>query len=595
MKHLSVVLFALAGCTVMVNGKPRRIGGGPDPADPAAQATAPAAKPATAQLPNTPKTSETPKTGDVPKTDAKPLPPGQVIAVTDDIGRDPLVVSMDAVFDTTWSKVFGWNSRSPDCGLDITSRPVGAFQLAKADSALNVSLVGGSNDGFVVRLGDRYWTSCSSTMAPMEGGWQPGRYEVYPVARYGHGGKKVIPYQLELYRPNAPIAASKAQKLVIGGKLDKPMLVEVQLEPSRRKLRDKHSGSGCESYALSATPDLALTIERPIAGLTIRPLPSLTPVTVRIEKAADAQRQGQKYCIKSRDRGYTSSSKREPSYRAESELRFDNSDEGQFGISFGTPQADATKVTLLVFDASTTLDEMTVRPFGGENPTIEQRVIAYQMPQLDTDGLGAPDSYAGLERDARVFAAVPKQALVYAKLTFDKDIGGGDGYPVKNEPLVLLGLDRERATVMTADGLKFQVKATHVVLAPDGPVELPKAPRGDRKRDIGGTIAMLAPAQKKLGEAHYAQVKKREACLDRAWEPYRRQLPSFSRPANVEVVVYKSARTKQIEEAGDRAMVKACGTDAAFQKRSEATRVKLALEVEKSRVKLLAEATANLK
>jgi hypothetical protein len=582
MKHLSVVLFALAGCTVMVNGKPRRIGGGPDPADPAAQAqaNAPAAKPAAAEM---------------PKTDAKPLPPGQVVAVTDDLGRDPLVVSMDAVFDTTWSKVFGFNSRSPDCGLDITSRPIGAFQVTRADTALNVALVGGSNDGFVVRLGDRYWTSCDSTMAPMEGGWQPGRYEVHPLARYGHGGKKVIPFQLELYRPNAPAGSAEGQKLVIGSKLDKPMLVEVQLEPNRRKLREKHSGNGCEKYAMSATPDLALTIERPIPGLVIRPLPSPTPVAVRIEKPGDDKRQGQKYCIKSNDRGYTSSSKREPSYRADSELHFANGDEGQFGISFGTPQADDTKVTLLVYDASTKLDEMTVRPFGGENPTLEQRWIGYQMPQLDVDGLGSPDNYEELAHDARVFAAAPKQALVYAKLTFDKDIGGGDGYPVKNEPLVLLGIERERATVMTADGLRFQVKASHVVLAPDGPVELPNAPRGERKRDIGATIALLAPAQKKLGEAHHAQVKKHDACLDRAWEPYRRQLPSFTRPAGVDVIVYKSARTKQIEEAGERAMVKQCGTDAAFQKRTEATRAKLAIEVEKSRAKLLAEATANLK
>lgn len=576
MKQLSVVLFALAGCTVMVNGKPRRLGGGPDP-EPAAQAAAPAAKPAAAEM---------------PKTDAKPLPPGQVIAVTDAIGRDPLVVSMDAVFDTTWSKVFGFNSRSPDCGLDITSRPIGAFQLAKADGELNVSLVGGSNDGFVVRLGDRYWTSCDSTMAPIEGGWQPGRYEVYPVARYGHGGKKVIPYQLELYRPNAPLAAVEGQKLVIGGKLEKPILVEVQLAASRRKLREKHAGNGCEKVALSATPDLALTIERPIPGLVIRPLPSTTPVTVRIEKPGDDKRKPEKYCV----RGGTSSGNRhEPSYRTESELHFANGDEGQFGISFGTPQADDTKVTLLVYDASTKLDEMTVRPFGGENPTLEQRWIGYQMPQLDADELGSPDSYADLEHDARVFAAVPKQALVYAKLTFDKDIGGGDGYPVKNEPLVLLGLERERATVLTADGIKLTVKASHVVLAPDGPIELPKAPRGERKRDIGATIGLLGPAQKKLGEAHHAQVKKHEACLDRAWEPYRRQLPSYTRPAGVDIVVYKSARTKQIEEAGERAMVKQCGTDDAFQKRTEATRVKLAIEIEKSRVKLLAEATANLK
>lgn len=563
MKQLSLVLFALAGCTMMVNGKPRTIGGS-DPA-PEAQAAAP---------------------GDATPREATPLAPGQVVKVTDAIGRDPLVMATTAVFDTSWSKVFGFNSRSPDCGLEITSQPVAAFEITKADRDLNVALVGAANDGFVVRKGDQFWTSCDPTMTPMAEGWAPGRYSVYPLARYGHGGTKRFPYQLELFRPNAPIVEDKAQKLVIAGKLDRPMIVEVQLAATRRKLREKHSGNSCEPYALSPTPDLALMIERPVPGLTIRPLPSATPITVRIEKPGDGKnRAAQKYCVRS-------SSSHGTSYRAESELHFDTQDEGAFGISFGTPQADDTKVTLMIFDASTKLDEMTVRPFGGESPTLEQRWIAYQMPQLETKSLGMQGRYADLERDARVFAAVPKQAFVYAKLTFDKDIGGGDGYPVKNEPLVLLDLERERATVMTADGLRFNVKASHVVLAPDGPVELPKVARGDHKRDISATIAMLPPAQKKLGDAQAAKVSAREACIERAWEPYRRQLPSYSRPAGVDIVVYKSARTKNIEEAGDRAVIAKCGSREAFEKQTEATRVKLAAEVEKGRTKLLGEATA---
>jgi len=525
------------------------------------------------------------------------LPPGQVITVDASIGRDPLVVSMDAVFDTSWSKVFGFNSRSPDCGLDITSQPIGSFQITKPDSELNVALVGGSNDGFVVRNGDLYWTSCDSTMAPVKDGWQPGRYDIYPLARYGHGGKKTINFQLELFRPNAPAVADNAQKLVIGGKLDKPMLVEVALKANRRPLRAKHSGDSCDNLALAPTPDIALTIERPIPGLTIRPLPTATPVTVRIEKPGDDKRRASKYCVRpSSGGGYRSSSDKQPSYTAASELRFGNDDEGAYGISFGTPTNEEMKVTLLVYDASTKLDAMYVRPFGGENPTLEQRWIGYQMPQLDADHLGyAASNYDEAALAAKVFAAVPKQALVYAKLTFDKDIGGGDGFPVKNEPLVLLDLHNERATVMTADGMRFQVKSSHVVLAPDGPVETPTKTRPLKKLEIGATIAMLSPAQKKLGDAHYAQVKQREACLDRAWEPYRRQLPSYTRPAGVDIVVYKSARTNQIEEAGQRAMDKQCGTSEAFAKKTEATRAKLAIEVEKTRAKLLAEATANLK
>ena len=570
MRKLSFVLFALAGCTVMVNGKPRRIGGGSDPEPAAATAQAPAA-PAAA-----------------PKSEAKPLPPGKVLTVDDKIGRDPLIVSTTAVFDTSWSHVFGHGSRSPDCGLDITSQPIASIQITKLDASLVIALVGHRNDGFVVRKGDLYWTSCDGAMSN-EKGWEPGRYDIYPLARYGESGKKSFPYELELYRPSAPLPPGDAQKLVIGGKLDKPMLVDVTLKANRRKLRKAHAGDSCENVALAPTPDLALTIERPIAGLVIRPLPSPTPVTVRLEQGGEHPK---KYCVRY---GNGSRDSKGPSYTTQSELRFDKNDEGQFGISFGTPTNEEQKITLLVYDASTKLDPMYVRPFGGDNPTLEQRWIGYQMPQLDADELGGADSYEEAEQTARIFAAVPKQALVYAKLTFDKDLGGGDGFPVKNEPLVLLGLDRDRATVLTADGMKLYVKASHLVLAPDGPIEVPAKPRVAQEKDIGATIAMLAPAQKKLGDAHYAQVKQREACLDRAWEPFRRQLPSYTRPAGVDIVVYKSARTKQIEEAGERAMDKQCGTDDAFAKKTEATRAKLAIQVTEARVKLLATATANLK
>lgn len=570
MRKLSIALFALAGCTVMVNGKPRRIGGGSDP-EPAVT------------------TAEAPAATDAPKSDAKPLPPGQVITVDDKIGRDPLVVSTNAVFDTSWSKIFGHGSRSPDCGLDITSRPIASIQITKPDPTLVLAVIGHRNDGFVVRKGDLFWTSCDGTMEPGEKGWEPGRYDIYPVARYGESGKKSFPFEIELYRPKAPAPAGDAQKLVIGGKLDKPMLVEVTLKTNRRKLRKAHAGDSCENVALAPTPDLALTIERPIPGLVIRPLPTATPVTVRLEQGGERPK---KYCVRY---GNGSRDSKGPSYTTQSELRFDKNDEGQFGVSFGTPTNEEQKITLLVYDASTKLDGMYVRPFGGDNPTLEQRWIGYQMPQLDADGLGGADHYDEAEQTARIFAAVPKQALVYAKLTFDKDLGGGDGFPVKNEPLVLLGLDHDRATVLTADGLKLYVKASHLVLAPDGPIEVPSKPRVAQAKDIGATIAMLAPAQKKLGDAHYARVKQREACLDRAWEPYRRQLPSYTRPAGVDVIVYKSARTKQIEEAGERAMDKQCGSDEAFAKKTEATRARLAIEVEKARVKLLAEATANLK
>ena len=578
MKKL-IGLSLLAGCTVMVNGKPRRIGGGSDP-EPAQQ---------TAQAPASKSPAAAPASIPV-------LPPGQIIKIDQSIGRDPLVVSTQASFDTSFTKMFGYNVRSPDCSAyDMPSRPIASLEISQLDADLNVAVLGGRNDGFIIRKGDLFWSNCDATMGPPQEKWQPGRYDIYPLGN-AYGKPKTETYQIELYRPNAQQAgpgSDSAQKLVISGKLDKPMFVEVNVKANRRVLRREHAGDGCEKIALAATPELALTIERPIPGLVIRPLPSATPITMRLEKPGDEKHRERKYCIDRRE-GYSNG--KQPSYSTKSELHFDKDDEGTFAVSFGTPTNEELKVTLLVYDDSTKLDAMYVRPFGGENPTLEQRWVGYQMPQMNTSGLGAADDYADAEQDARVFAAVPKQALVYAKLTFDKDLGGADGFPLKNEPLVLLGLENERATVMTADGLRFYVKASHLVLAPDGPVELPKAPRSRGKEmDIGKTIAMLPPAHKKQGEAHYAKVKAREVCQDRAWEPYRRQLPSYTRPAGVDIVVYKSARTKQIEEAGERAMDSKCGTDEAFAKKTEQTRVKLATLVEQGRAKLLAEATANLK
>lgn len=589
MNVLKVFLFGalLTGCTVMVNGKPRRIGGGSDPAP----AVAPAAQPSGTSQAAAPAAA---------RPAARPLAvvPGRVIAVEPTLGRDPLVVTFDSAFDTTWSKVFGRGSNSPDCGNSIPSQPIGSFLLAQHDKDLEVNVIGGGNDGFVVRRGDLYWTSCTystgnvPTMAASKDGWEPGRYDIYPVARYGHGGKPMR-FTVELSRPTAPVSWDAAQRLVISARLDKPMFVEVATRPGRRVLREARAGYNCGKIALPATPDIALTIERPIPGLTIRPLPTAVPVTIRREFERDGKQT--RGCVKG---GSSGSNRDAPSYRAPSEVSFNRDDEGLYGISFGTPDPDQeTKITLMIFDDSTKFDALAVRPFGGETPALEQRWVGYQLPQLRTDRLGYSERYDDAALAARVFAAVPEQALVYSKLDLDKDIASGssDSFPIKNEPLALIGLERERATVLTADGLRFSVKKTHILLAPDGQIAFPAAPRELRSMTLGKTIALLPPAAKKLGDAHYKRVKAREACRDRAWAPYGRQLPSISRPAGSRVIIYKSARTKQIERAGDRAMDRKCGSHQQFEKQNEATRKKLLVHVAKGRAKLYAQATEHLR
>jgi hypothetical protein len=130
------------------------------------------------------------------------------------------------------------------------------------------------------------------------------------------------------------------------------------------------------------------------------------------------------------------------------------------------------------------------------------------------------------------------------------------------------------------------------VLTADGEPAIPAAPRALRKLEIGQVIGLLPASAAPLAAAHRARLDNRDKCIDRVWAPYSRQLPTITRPAGVDIVVYESPRTKGIRAAGQAAIDRQCGTEEASAKQTEATRVKLLVEVDKARAKLLASALA---
>jgi hypothetical protein len=581
MKRFAYLLL-LAGCTVMVNGKPRKIGGSSSSATPTAQPSGqPAAQPTRQAAP----------------AKARPAAAAAVtIKVDDTLTSVPIVARAEAAFDTTYSKQYGVSTHSPDCGNDITSQPIASVVLAKPAASLEIAVTGGTGDGFVLRKGDSIWFTCTysigavPSIAKLSEGWQPGRYDIYPISRYpGHA--KSPAFEVEVSDPSKPAVWSSAVKQVaITGKLATPMFVEVATKPNRRKLREHHAGYGCDKAAFANEPDLALAIARPVPGLVVRPLPSPVPVTLRKELRDDNK--PQRGCPRAGEyRGG-------PSYHADSEIHFGNEDEGTYGISLGTADAgQQAKVTLMIFDASTKLDPLASYPYTGSGNTLEGRWLGFHFPQLDLRELDATKDYAHAELAAKLFALAPASALVYAKLDLDKDIASGPSevFPRKNEPLLLIDVDGQRADVLTADGLVFRVKTTHLVLKPDGAVAIPSAPRPLGKLSIGAVIGLLPPSAKGLATAHDKRLDNWEKCNDRVWAPYGRQLPSYTHPAGVDVVVYESPRTRAIKEAGQAAMDKTCGSDEKIEKQTEAERVKMMVEVEKARAKLLAQATANLR
>ena len=515
-----------------------------------------------------------------------------MITVDATLTSTPQISAIGTVpFDTYFNKQFG-NGNSPNCGNAMTSRPIASLDLKQAMDSLELTVSGGSDDGFVLVHGKSLWFACTTTtgtlpsISKLKEGWQPGRYDIYAVSNYGDGAGH--PFEVEIVDTSKPaVWPAKLKTIAITGKLAAPVFVEVTTQPNRRKLRALRAGGGCEKDAFPDDPDLAVAIERPIPGLVIRPLPSATPVMLRREL-----REGKKP-----DKGCTTSGPERggPSYHANHELHFDREDEGTYGISLGTADAShPTTVTLMIFDASTKLDALAPFPYVPTTSSIGERWLGYQFPQLDLDELDIHREFSRAELAAKVFALAPKTAFVYAKLDLDKDLASGpsDAFPTKNEALLVIGINGEQINVMAADGLRYTVKDTHLLLAPDGAAVVPAAPRPLQTLDIGSATALLPPSAKALATAHAKRVAAKEACVDRVWAPYGRQIPTYTHPAGVEIVIAESPATRRIKDAGNDAVNRQCGTEQADEKQTEVDRVKMVAEIEKARAKLLVQATA---
>lgn len=495
---------------------------------------------------------------------------------------------------------------SPDCASQIASKPVAIFKLEQdMPKTFTVAVHGGYDDGFILMKSGTWWAACTERvmevpeMAAPKEGWTAGTYEIYPVTRRN---KMAADFTVEFYNPAKPTPwDDKVQKLDLSKKLAKPLFVTVNVRPDRVKLREDHAGSGCK-VALPTEPDLALTLERPIPGLTIRPLFTKTPVTLRVQTPADKNQRTRKYCPAWRREvvasGYA------PSYESPAEMHFGNQDEGTFGISVGTPNAGETlPVTLMIFDASTKFDALAAVPPQGDL-AMDQRGLAPYYPQLDERELALHKGDSAVLA-AKLFASAPKQLFVYSKLDQDKDIArnldgmASDGaFPRKNEPLLVLGYDsNDYVNVLTADGLEYSVKSSHLLAQPDGAVAAPKSPRRLKKDLRFEYVLDLMPASARPIKAAYdARNKKYNACADRVWKPYGKQLDGATwtiHDSQGPDVTVESPRAQRIKDAGNAAIAKQCGSDAAIAKDEEATRVKILAAVEKQRDQLLAQAEKN--
>lgn len=508
-----------------------------------------------------------------------------VLSIEPTLTDVPIVVKVDQVQVTAnIRKVLGIWSPDPSCGSNIPTQPIATFELKQPmPEGFTVAL---DRCGLLLVRENEVFSSCSNpAIDDLAGGWKPGKYEIYPI----YDLPKTLDFEIEFFNSKQPAKLSdKTPRVSIGKKLEKPLLVDVVLQPSRRILRERHAGEGCRA-ALPSAPDLIVSIERPIPGLVIRPLRTPKPVTMRVECLDSPGRR--KFCVKNEA---PIGSEYSPSYQVESEMHFKKMDDGEFGISLGSADAsDTFKVTLMLFDDSTAFDPLFAIVPEGEL-TLDQRAIPFHFPQLDVRRVRI-GTYAGASLAARLFGAAPSSLFVYPKLDLDGEIAraldsANEAFPKKGEPLLILEENRDRVSALAADGLRFDIKKSHLLLAADGgpaPLAAPRPLKKDASWEM--VSAMAPPSAKKVKDAYDAREDKFQSCVNRVWAPYGARLDGAIwtiSTAGQQDVSIESPRARKIRNEGNAAVRKACGSEESRKTDQEATRVKLLAAIEKERLVL---------
>jgi len=475
--------------------------------------------------------------------------------------------------------------------------PSAFVEVEQPTKTMRISVWGKNHDGTVIRAGGKTWISCSSFFPAPEGGWPAGKIEIYPMGRLAEKGNQFL---VAVDDPAVPARDDAVHHLTLDKKLAKPLFVTVPMRKARNVLPEELSGSRCRGAAFAGIPDVIVSTERPLPGLVIRPLATANPITALVRYPK------QSYCVESsgsmggkrgRD-GDTTGAFDAPTWRSTTDVG-QVVTEGEFELQLGSwPGKDVSEVTLMIYDDSTELSPLDVARVPVE--AYGDRAVARVFPQLDVHRVTRLDR-AGLELAAALFAAAPHELFVTPKLALDADLAHALGvtaagtFPAKGEPLLVLDNDRDRATVLTADGLTFQLERKHLVDLGAGSPVVPAKPRPIAAATKIETVGAMLPKTDKGLTAFHEAVAQRQKCRDAAWAPYGRQLPTITRPAGVDLVIVTNPAYDRIEAAGNAAMDRTCGTDEAFAKKTEGMRVKMLAAFEASRQALLATATASFK
>lgn len=378
--------------------------------------------------------------------------------------------------------------------------------------------------------------------------WPAGTYAVYPVSS---NGSRAGALPVMFSDPARKVAwRESTRRITLDKSSTAPLFVDVPVQASRTMSSDY---TGCAG-TYPKQPDLVLLLDRPIAGLTIEPLYPALGGKVRVAREGERA-------------GACTASKAGPAARSLS-LR-DNDAPASLGVWLGAERPEEVRtVTLMIYDRTTRFDPLDhPASVSAETIPVEERAIGNFFPGLRHGTVGSAN-LAAMTLTSDLFAAAPRQAFVYAKTNVDaaiaKVVRGPflSPFPVKDEPLLLLGFERGDATVLTADGGVLTMKRGWLSAAPEGRPAIPAAPRALQAKLEVESLASMHPQRGKALLLDLARVDDQHTkCSARVWAGYDKRLDAevwTVRRGGREITI-ESPRYSAIMDEAERATEATCG------------------------------------
>jgi len=454
---------------------------------------------------------------------------------------NPLVI--EGLGGVAEADLFSKHNIKQGCEGYVTEGPGVVLELAKPLEHAVISAPGAGV--LLAKFGGKYVCASPSTVMTTPvlklDVWPAGKIELFAGHYHQHAK---IQYAIEIEDParKRDLGWDKGDKgLVLKALPDKAEIRALAIPAAGKTPRDV---TECRGFHFRKQPDLAMTLERPLAGLELN---GRSGSAFSLMLVGPIPADGRNLPSRCYDDGHAVLARLEA---------------GSYAIKIGT-KGEAATVTMVVRGPKTPRDPAMLAPAIPDQLDHAGRALVNQFPELGEDDVMSSDPLR-----QKLFLIAPKQLFVFPTYDLDESvaqihprigISTDDGlpehtkfdYPKKNEPLLFIG----REQYLSADGNVYHILPKDTALEPSGSIQLPATARNS-VLGWGSSVNGAGAEDKGQLDAYWKLSHQFDACSQQVWAPFNDKIGALKREAYSEA---RDERIRSLERAGREREFSGCG------------------------------------